>query len=100
MGSNTPSPSPIPIVSVEFIDGLEKGKTVHIHKPVTTIGHELSKDIVVQGISVSPEFARIVADNGSWIIEKRSQDIIIKVNDQIVKEKATFMMATLLVLAR
>src|SRR5437588_9562445 len=89
MDFGTPSPSPISIVTVKFIDGSEKGKTVRIHKPVTTIGHELSKDIIVQGLSLSPEFARIISDNGAWRIEKRSQDIIVKVNEHVVKEKAT-----------
>lgn len=89
MNYNTPSPAPLPVVTIEHIDGLEKGKTFHLRKPVTTIGHELSKDIVVEGISLSPEFARIISDNGSWIIEKRSQDIIVKLNDHVVIERAT-----------
>lgn len=89
MDFGTPSPSPIPVVTVNFIDGSEKGKTFRIHKPVTIIGHELSKDIVIQGLSLSPEFARIISDNGAWRIEKRSQDIIVKVNEHVVIEKAT-----------
>ncbi len=87
MSYNTPSPLPIAVVTIECLDGLEKGKRIRISKPVTTIGHELSRDIVIQGISISPEFARIVADNGSWIIQRRSQDIIIKVNEHAVKER-------------
>src|SRR5579885_3264991 len=89
MNNNTPSPLPIPMVSVRFKDGTKKGTTFPIHKPVTTIGHELSKDIIVQGISSAPEFARIIEDNGTWRIEKRSQDLIVKVNNQIVVERAT-----------
>ncbi|HZO71770.1 MAG TPA: ATP-binding cassette domain-containing protein [Ktedonobacteraceae bacterium] len=89
MSNSTPPPLPISVVSVKFIDGTKKGTTYPIHKPVTTIGHELSKDIIVQGISSAPEFARIIEDNGSWRIERRSQDLIVKVNNQIVAERAT-----------
>jgi ABC-type multidrug transport system ATPase subunit/pSer/pThr/pTyr-binding forkhead associated (FHA) protein len=77
------------VVTVKFIDGSEKGTTFRIHKPVTTIGHDLSKDIIVHGISSSPEFARIIEDNGTFRIEQRSQDLIVKVNNQIVVERAT-----------
>src|SRR5256885_9041293 len=88
MDYNTPSPSPIPVVTIKFIDGSETGKTFHVRKSVTTIGHELSKDIVIQGLSFAPEFARIIADNGAWKIENRSQDLILKVNERVVNGKA------------
>ena len=84
----TPSPSPIPVVTVKFIDGSETGKTFHIRKSITTIGHELSKDIVVQGLSLAPEFARIISDNSVWKIETRSQELIVKVNQRVVNGKA------------
>ena len=87
MNYNTPAPHPIDIITVESLDGLEEGKLARISKPVTTIGHDLSNDIRIQSIAVSPEFARIISNNGSWILQRMSQDILIKVNDHVVSSR-------------
>ena len=75
--------------SIKFLTGPLAGRTFQINKAVTTIGREANNDIVVKGDQkVSRNHARILWSNGSWSIEKLSQQNIITVNQQQVQQAA------------
>ena len=75
--------------SIRFLSGPLAGKTFQINKAITTIGREANNDIIVKGDQkVSRTHARIIWSNGSWSIEKLSQQNIVTVNAQQVQQAA------------
>ena len=73
--------------SVRFLTGPLTGKTFYLNKPITTIGRDATNDIVVKGDQrVSRSHARIVWNNGSWIIEKLAPQNSVTVNQQQVQQ--------------
>jgi len=75
--------------SIKFLSGPLAGRSFQINKAITTIGREANNDIIVKGDQkVSRTHARIMWNNGSWSIEKLSQQNIVTVNAQQVQQAA------------
>ena len=73
--------------SIKFLRGPLEGQTFSISKPVTTIGRELTNDIVVKNdAKVSRLHARLLWKDGEWSIEKLSQSSFLTVNQQKVQQ--------------
>jgi ABC-type multidrug transport system ATPase subunit/pSer/pThr/pTyr-binding forkhead associated (FHA) protein len=64
-----------------------EGQIFFIHKPTTTIGRDLTNDIVVRNdAKVSRFHARLEWRDGAWAIEKLSQSSYLTVNRQQVQQ--------------
>src|SRR5438105_7979273 len=79
------SSPPIPC-SIKFVNGPLMGKTFQIQKAVTQIGRDASNDIVVFDPKVSRHHARLVWQDGSWSIEKLSQNSTVLINQNNVQQ--------------
>jgi len=71
--------------SIMFLTGPMAGRTIQINKPVMTIGREPTNDIVISDPSVSRQHARLMNNNGQWIIEKLTQQNTMTVNQREVQ---------------
>jgi ABC-type multidrug transport system ATPase subunit/pSer/pThr/pTyr-binding forkhead associated (FHA) protein len=73
--------------SIKFLSGPMEGQTFSISQPITTIGRELSNDIVVKSdAKVSRFHARLLWKDGQWEIENLSQTSYLTVNQQKVQQ--------------
>jgi len=73
--------------SIKFLSGPLVGQTFSINKPITTIGRDLTNDIVVKNdLKVSRYHARLLWKDGEWSIEKLSQSSFLTVNQQKVQQ--------------
>ena len=73
--------------SIKFLSGPLEGQTFSIQKPDTTIGREITNDIVVKSdAKVSRQHARLLWQGGEWSIEKLSQSSFLTVNQQKVQQ--------------
>ena len=74
-------------ILIKFLSGPMEGQTFSISKPVTTIGRELTNDIVVKNdAKVSRFHARLLWKDGGWSIENLSQTSFLTVNQQKVQQ--------------
>src|SRR5438067_6262924 len=67
---------------IKFLKGPLTGITFDIVQPITTIGRDRSNDIIVLDQKVSRFHARLLWDNGSWRVEKLSQNSPVTVDQQ------------------
>jgi len=75
------------MVSISFLSGPLAGKTYSITRPITTIGRGTNNDIIIENdLKVSRNHARLIYNNGSWIIEKIAPQNIVTVNQQRVDQ--------------
>src|SRR6266487_532436 len=72
--------------SIRFLTGPLAGSTLHISKPLTTIGREPTNDIVISDPSVSRQHARLVNNGGQWSIEKLAPQNVVTVNQRTVQQ--------------
>ncbi len=73
--------------SIKFLSGPMEGQTFSIGKPITTIGRELTNDIIVKNdAKVSRVHARLLWRDGQWSIENLSQSSSLTVNRQKVQQ--------------
>lgn len=73
--------------SIRFLSGPMEGQVFSINKPVTTIGREVTNDIIVRNdAKVSRQHARLLWKDGEWSIEKLSQSSFLIVNKQKVQQ--------------
>lgn len=70
---------------IKFLKGPFSGMTFDIVQPITTIGRDKSNDIHVLDQKVSRFHARLLWDNGSWRIEKLSQNNSVTVDEQSIE---------------
>ncbi len=70
--------------SIRFVSGPLTGQTFQISKPITTIGRRgETNDIVIENDrKVSRNHARLIWNNGNWLIEKLAADNTMTVNGQ------------------
>lgn len=81
------SEGPATLASIRFLSGPLKGQTFSIHQPTTTIGRELTNDIVVRNDQkVSRYHARLLWKDDGWSIENFSQSSSLSVNQQKVQQ--------------
>ncbi|GAC1343096.1 MAG: hypothetical protein NVSMB27_02670 [Ktedonobacteraceae bacterium] len=74
-------------ISIRFLSGPLEGQIFPINKPITTIGRELTNDIVVKNDpKVSRIHARLIWQDGRWSVEKLSQSSFVTVNKQKVQQ--------------
>jgi len=74
--------------TLHFLTGPLAGNTYQISKTVITIGRDSSNDIVISDPSVSRLHAQLAFNNGSWIIQKISQQNKLFVNQNEVEQAA------------
>src|SRR5579875_3623781 len=79
--------SPPGLATLRFLTGPLAGTTVQIVKTVTTLGREPSNDIVISDPTVSRQHARLLCENGTWIIEKLSPQNTLTVNQRQVQRE-------------
>ncbi len=78
---------PAGLVSLIFVSGPLKGRTIQITQSVTRIGRDPSNEVVVKGDAhVSRQHARLVLANGVWRVENISEHNWITVNKQQVQQ--------------
>ena len=72
---------------IKFLTGPLAGRPFPIKKAITTIGRDLSNDIVVeQDLKVSRYHVRLLWNNGEWSIENVSQKALLTVNQQSTRQ--------------
>ena len=75
--------------SIQFVSGPLAGQTFQITKPITTIGRRETNDIVVESDpKVSRTHARLIWNNGNWMVEKLSAENVMTVNGQPAQQAA------------
>ncbi|WP_052891174.1 FHA domain-containing protein [Thermogemmatispora carboxidivorans] len=75
------------LATLRFLTGPLAGTMVQIVKTVTTLGREPSNDIVISDPTVSRQHARLLCENGTWIIEKLSSQNTLTVNQRQVQRE-------------
>lgn len=65
-----------PSGSLRFLTGPLAGNTYPITNAITSLGRDLSNDIVISDPAVSRQHAQITWENGSWTIKSSSCAII------------------------
>ncbi|HVB60085.1 MAG TPA: FHA domain-containing protein [Ktedonobacteraceae bacterium] len=69
--------------SIQFVTGPLAGRTFQISKPVTTMGRRETNDIVIENDpKVSRTHARLIWNNGNWMVEKLAVENVMTVNGQ------------------
>ncbi len=71
---------------MKVLVGAQKNTIISMNKPITTVGSDVSNDIVLADKSVSPHHARILQSNGSWSIETVNADDSLDVNKRNVQQ--------------
>ncbi|GAC1354520.1 MAG: hypothetical protein NVSMB38_33130 [Ktedonobacteraceae bacterium] len=71
---------------IKFFGGSQMDSVIQINKSITTIGCDLSNDIVLPDSSVSQYHARVQWNNGSWSIETINAEDTINVNKRDVQQ--------------
>ncbi len=75
------------LAAITFLTGPLAGKTVHITKPITTIGRGAGNDVAVKSdLLVSRRHARLQWSNGAWSIENLSEDNKLIMNQESVRQ--------------
>ena len=75
------------MASIRFLSGPLAGRTIPITRPVTTIGRGTNNDIVIEeDLKVSRNHARLIYNNGMWVIEKLAAQNVVTVNQQKVEQ--------------
>src|SRR5690349_10148242 len=75
-----------PLAAIKFLKGPLNGSTFDIVQPITTIGRHNSNDLMVADPKVSRFHARLLWNDGAWMIERLSQTSIITVDQKHVEQ--------------
>src|SRR6185312_14209631 len=78
---------PVSQAAIRFLSGPLAEKVISIQKPVTLIGRDKHRDIIVLDPRVSRLHASIRWQNGSWTIENLSPNNFVAINEQQVQQK-------------
>ncbi|HLZ55829.1 MAG TPA: FHA domain-containing protein [Ktedonosporobacter sp.] len=73
------------VSTIKFLVGPLAGKTILIHKAITTIGRDPGNDIVIFGPNVAQRHAWLRWEQGCWSIEKFSENDTLIVNQQNIQ---------------
>jgi ABC-type multidrug transport system ATPase subunit/pSer/pThr/pTyr-binding forkhead associated (FHA) protein len=77
--------------SIQFVTGPLAGQSFQITRPITTIGRRETNDIVIENDpKVSRTHARLIWNNGNWMVEKLAPENIMTVNGQSVQQAAVY----------
>lgn len=77
--------------SIQFVTGPLAGQTIPITRPITTIGRRETNDIVIENDpKVSRTHARLIWNNGNWMVEKLAAENTMTVNGQPAQQAAVY----------
>jgi ABC-type multidrug transport system ATPase subunit/pSer/pThr/pTyr-binding forkhead associated (FHA) protein len=75
------------LASLQFLTGPLAGTSVQIVKPLTTLGRDTGNDVVISDRTVSRQHARLILENGNWVIEKLNPQNTVTVNQRSVQRE-------------